>query len=400
MSLKLRRGTSADRTTVTPAEGELIYTTDTKLVYVGDGATAGGNLLSGGGSGSGTVSEGFTGKLAYYASNGTTVEAVSGMYWSELNDQLMVDGSLKSPKLVSAGSIHLEPSTGIVYVGNLDGSVSGNLYVVKNGYGSNISDGVVFSQHHSTTDAVNLSLYRTRGTSNAPTAVVNTDELAEIAFFGYDGTNPAVAGLISVDVSGSVATGRVPGRMRFGTTNTSGVTTYALSINASGSISVTDDIVINGDIFTPSLRVFQNVISTRVSNADLELRGNATGGVVLETIRFGGGTISTTDSSGLAVVPATTFYSDVNVGNDVRVTNRVFAREFSSTASTSPLISSATSIDLTVGTKVKVNNGLFRVARLTQAQRDLITPENGDLVYNTDTNKFQGFENGIWVNLI
>jgi len=50
MSLKIRRGLAASRTSITPAEGEFIYTTDTKIVYIGDGTTAGGNILSGGGS--------------------------------------------------------------------------------------------------------------------------------------------------------------------------------------------------------------------------------------------------------------------------------------------------------------------------------------------------------------
>jgi len=48
MALLLRRGLEADRLSFTPEEGELIYVTDTKLIYVGDGVTAGGNLLSGG----------------------------------------------------------------------------------------------------------------------------------------------------------------------------------------------------------------------------------------------------------------------------------------------------------------------------------------------------------------
>lgn len=39
MALKLRRGSNAQRLLITPAEGELIYTTDTKLLYVGDGST-------------------------------------------------------------------------------------------------------------------------------------------------------------------------------------------------------------------------------------------------------------------------------------------------------------------------------------------------------------------------
>jgi hypothetical protein len=52
MSLQIRRGTEAERLTITPLTAELIYTTDTQLVYVGDGTTAGGILVgSGGGNG-------------------------------------------------------------------------------------------------------------------------------------------------------------------------------------------------------------------------------------------------------------------------------------------------------------------------------------------------------------
>ena len=42
MALRLRRGTNAQRALITPLDGELIYTTDTKKLYVGDGTTAGG----------------------------------------------------------------------------------------------------------------------------------------------------------------------------------------------------------------------------------------------------------------------------------------------------------------------------------------------------------------------
>ncbi len=46
MALRLRRGLEALRSTITPAEGEIIYTTDSKRLYVGDGLTAGGNGVS------------------------------------------------------------------------------------------------------------------------------------------------------------------------------------------------------------------------------------------------------------------------------------------------------------------------------------------------------------------
>lgn len=45
MALRLRRGTDAERGTITPLSGELIYTTDTGRIYVGDGTTVGGNLV-------------------------------------------------------------------------------------------------------------------------------------------------------------------------------------------------------------------------------------------------------------------------------------------------------------------------------------------------------------------
>lgn len=55
MSLKLRRGTNAQRTGITPAEGELIYTTDTKKLFVGDGSTIGGIAVDTSGSGGGIL---------------------------------------------------------------------------------------------------------------------------------------------------------------------------------------------------------------------------------------------------------------------------------------------------------------------------------------------------------
>jgi len=47
----LKRGLEADRTSFTPAQGEPIYTTDSKRLYLGDGTTPGGVLASGGGLG-------------------------------------------------------------------------------------------------------------------------------------------------------------------------------------------------------------------------------------------------------------------------------------------------------------------------------------------------------------
>ena len=47
MALQIRRGTEAQRAVLTGVDGELLYTTDTKKLYVGDGVTAGGTEVAG-----------------------------------------------------------------------------------------------------------------------------------------------------------------------------------------------------------------------------------------------------------------------------------------------------------------------------------------------------------------
>ena len=47
MTLRIRRGTDAQRQNFTPEQGELIYVTDTQELYVGDGTTSGGLRITG-----------------------------------------------------------------------------------------------------------------------------------------------------------------------------------------------------------------------------------------------------------------------------------------------------------------------------------------------------------------
>ena len=45
MKILFRRGLEENRENITPEIGELIYTEDTKRIYIGDGETPGGNLV-------------------------------------------------------------------------------------------------------------------------------------------------------------------------------------------------------------------------------------------------------------------------------------------------------------------------------------------------------------------
>jgi hypothetical protein len=85
MALRLRRGTDAERLQITPVEGELIYTTDTKLLYAGDGSTAGGVAVSGAGGGGSTTLDGLTDTDLTSVSNNDVLTYNSGTNkWSAL----------------------------------------------------------------------------------------------------------------------------------------------------------------------------------------------------------------------------------------------------------------------------------------------------------------------------
>ncbi len=105
MALRLRQGLAADRTSITPATGELIYTTDTKFVYVGDGTTPGGNIISGAVA---TNLDGLSDVVITSASNGQVLK-FNGTNW--INDT------------VAGGSSNLDGLTDVVITAASNGQV-------------------------------------------------------------------------------------------------------------------------------------------------------------------------------------------------------------------------------------------------------------------------------------
>ena len=66
-----------------------------------------------------------------------------------------------------------------------------------------------------------------------------------------------------------------------------------------------------------------------------------------------------------------------------------------------PTISSATNLDLSAASAVRViGGGTLRLPSLTTAQIANTIAANGDMIYNSSVNKFQGYENGAWANII
>ena len=291
---------------------------------------------------------------------------------------------------------------------NLGGTYLGTEYSGKltildvDGYNPGNPFVTLISSVYDGADINTFAFSRSRGTVAARTKVQAFDSIGAVLFSAYDGANEAQTALIACVADSTPVTGSsvVTGLLVLQTANDAGALLGAIIIDKTQSSTFTGNIIAQKDITNGTITVSNNVISTVVSNANLELRTSGTGGIYLGNISINASTIDTLDSSGITIPTSTTFNSDVTVENDLNVTNRVYAKEFISTSVGTPEIISSTTIDLNAATRTRITGGLFRLNKLTALERDSFTAENGDLIYNTDTNKFQGYENGVWVNLI
>jgi len=126
----------------------------------------------------------------------------------------------------------------------------------------------------------------------------------------------------------------------------------------------------------------------------------------LGNFTFTNSILDSSDSSGITITPAVTISSDLTVENDLTVTNKITVDTLEVTnlvtaaGAGTPEITSDTDILLTAGTRVEVSSSPFKLASFTTVERDALSAENGDMIYNTTDNKFQGYENGAWANLI
>ena len=145
MALRLRRGTDAERLLITPLQGELIYTIDTKQLYAGDGTTAGGTLVS---ADAATTLESLTDTDLAGKTNGQVLSwnSSSGNWEprslvSNIADGV-VEGSNYQINIISEDSTILVNSATNEFTGNLEGDVTGNLTgnVIGNITGSHIGD--------------------------------------------------------------------------------------------------------------------------------------------------------------------------------------------------------------------------------------------------------------------
>jgi hypothetical protein len=184
MAFKIRRGTDAERLTITPAEGELIYTTDTKKIYVGDGSTVGG-----------------------------------------------IPSETPYPIALVDNRYIMTPINGVT-IGDRSDLGLGSLDINQNAY---VSTPILrLMQRHDNVDANNIVLYRSRGTFTNPQPVQVGDDIADIAFIGQAGNTFGTAAVLSVKVDSSVGTNFCPGSFDFQTVDNTGTLRSVTKIDSLG----------------------------------------------------------------------------------------------------------------------------------------------------------------------
>ena len=280
---------------------------------------------------------------------------------------------------------------------SLSGNITGNYFFGNGAFLTGISSGSGGGANIANGTS-NVKVVSSGG--NVTTSIGGTSNVIVIASTGQYVTGLITAtGLISA--VGNVSGGNIRtfgimsalGNVTGGNVTTAGVVSATGNIasgnvTTAGLISATGNIT--GNFFVGNGSQLTGIITSvsNISNGTSNINAVSSGGNI--TVGIGG-------TSNVAVFAATGQY----VNGIISATGNVIANNFVGGGAGSPAVSSSTTLNLSSPITVQVlGGGTFRLPSLTTADIGNLTPANGDIIYNSSLNKFQGFENGAWGNLI
>ena len=363
-TLRLKRGTKTALQTnpgFTPAEGELVYTTDSKEVFVGDGVTQGGVPVS-----VSTQNLEDLGNVQALAAQKDQILVYNGSNWAaSANPALDLRGNIyadDSTLLVDAvnGKIVGPVETSSVIATTLTGNLTGDTQGSHTG-------GVVGNVIGNLTGAVTGSLDGTHTGS-----VFGDDSSALLV----DGINNQITGQINsmnpanFDAAVDIGTKSVnPNVFYYNTT-----VDTALPISTFQLRNVADSAIAHEFGFSKSRGTIGNRTSAQV--------GDSIGGIAWSCV----------DDSNNNMI-ASNMTSVVTNINTITVSADVIIRTRNGNIAT-----------YGEAMRIKADKGVttqnyVQFGSLTSTERDALTAANGMVIYNTTNNKFEGYQNGAWINL-
>ena len=360
MALKLRRGTDSERTTVVFAEGEPVYVTDTGELYIGDGSTAGGLRVSneleldlspslGGNLDLNQNNIVGTGNINIDGNITATGEITLG---DGIEDNITVGGAIASS---------LIPDTDREYdLGNTNAAW-------RNGYFEGLTVDGEIKGNSIRIDSIFLDDSTPFITSESNT--VSADSIESNSITGNILTQDST--LFFDSFSGNVQTDLIIPSENILTVGPNTIGTTRLSIIGSDDRGILDlthrsDTDLTTDNFLYGALLFSRddpngIFTTSVIGAgrdNLFLAASKTGDLAAE------------DINNFVVLED----GNLTIGGD----------------------QAEAKLDVRGDAKVASS---FQFGSLTTTERNALTAVNGFVIYNTTDNKFQGYQNGVWINL-
>lgn len=182
------------------------------------------------------------------------------------------------------GNLNFVPSgTGKVCLLQADGlpGSSASFQMVKNGQ----SSGFLIGSFINDSSAGGTIYYKTRGTTvSSFTAVQNNDDLGTQQYYGADGTDDNLAAIVYARVDGSVSTGIVPGKFQWYTTNSSGVSTLGMTLNAAQQLVLANALAVPyGGTGLTSATAYALLAGGTTSTGAFQSLGTGTAGQLLQS---------------------------------------------------------------------------------------------------------------------
>lgn len=406
MALRLRRGTDLERQSVIFEEGELVYTTDTKILWIGDGQTLGGIKVTDG------VNESPIALTRNLDLNGFDITGsgdidISGVV---VASSFVGDGSglINLPVLdVVAGgnyNINIVGLDSSIIVNSETSSVHGNLHgSIYDSAGNMILDfasrevrgELVGSNFKTIFDSVTNSFYGgfignfdgdLTGNVLASDSTLLMDNVTGTFYGNFVGDG---SGLINVISDGDTYQINILGANGDTILNSS---TNSINVEL---INFTESLIL--DNTNTSLAKLVVVAHDNLSTIKLQRHQN---GVVDDTMLYGRldfekhDTIGSLTKATLGADNGGIFLSYNQAGVDFTESTYVVLSKDSKLG----VGTFTPSEKLDVRGNVKAS-GFVQFGNMTTTQRNALTPSNGMVIYNTTNNKFEGYQNGAWINL-